>query len=963
LSQKLILPINKAVVKTGFKNSAYKAYYGYYLYGVELLEQNGNKTVWGSGNGTVVATGYDYVMGNTVIIKYLDCVMRDGTVRGVIQRLYHLATINVSVNQSITKDTIIGTYGNTGSGAGGTQLHMEFDKDLNYPLYTPILSAHSNFLMAGIDTVINPNNVMYVKSSAPDNQAISGLSSSNYWVNADITLTNYSTSTPPPSSNGIIQRLILPINKAVITTGYKNASYQSQYGKIHYGMDMVEQNGTKTVWGSGTGVVVATGYDNVLGNSIVVKYYDCEMKDGSRRGIVQRIYHLATINVSVNQQITKDTQLGTYGNTGLSVGSAHLHIEFDTDMDYPMYTPTLSANSNLFLAGTDSMLSPAYVLSIKESSPDFQSASGSSSSSHWTSSDIAFDTIDPSNNGGGTPPVNPPSNPSGPQQQLILPINKAVISAGFKNANYAAIQGYAHFGMDMVEQNGNTTIWGCGNGTVYKTGYDNALGFVVVVKYENCLLKDGSVMGLVQRIYHLDTITVSEGQNITKDTQLGFYGNTGPSSYGAHLHIEFDTDMDYPLYSPTLGGNSNIILAGTDSVLNPTNVLHIKTTAPDYQSVSGLVGYTTWTNSDLNFATYDANSNYNGPGVGPNGPASTSDLPIRKNLVSSSKYSLKCPYSMTPVYITVHNTATDASASNEISYMISNSLEKSYHYAVDDQEAIQGLPLDRNGWHAGDTNIGTGNRQSIGIEICYSASGGNRFIQAEKNATKLIAKLMHQFNIPLSNVRTHQSWDNKYCPHRTLDMGWQRFLDMVNNYYVSAPPSTPQYVTHTQISQLGWKNVSQEMLDDLNRTLDFYNITTKNRICHFLSQASHESECGYYTQEIASGWAYEGRQDLGNIYTGDGPKFKGAGYIQITGRYNYTACSVAMNDSRIVDVGCPYVAENYPWVASGFWWDMNNMNALCDTNPTVAQVTLRVNGTLNTLAPRQAYYNLAITIF
>ena len=76
-------------------------------------------------------------------------------------------------------------------------------------------------------------------------------------------------------------------------------------------------------------------------------------------------------------------------------------------------------------------------------------------------------------------------------------------------------------------------------------------------------------------------------------------------------------------------------------------------------------------------------------------------MQIKQNLVPNSKYSIKSPYSMDPVGICVHNTANDASAKNEIAYMVSNNNQTSFHIAVDDIEAWQGLPLDRNGWHAG----------------------------------------------------------------------------------------------------------------------------------------------------------------------------------------------------------------------------------------------------------------------
>lgn len=154
---------------------------------------------------------------------------------------------------------------------------------------------------------------------------------------------------------------------------------------------------------------------------------------------------------------------------------------------------------------------------------------------------------------------------------------------------------------------------------------------------------------------------------------------------------------------------------------------------------------------------------------------------IVKNLVSSSKYNIKCPYSMNPEYIVVHNTANDASAQNEINYMISNNNEVSFHFAVDDKEVVQGLPLDRNGWHSSDGSNGPGNRKGIAVEICYSKSGGSRFDAAEINAAKLIAHLLKERNWNIDRVRTHQSFatNKKYCPHRTLDAGWDRFINLV----------------------------------------------------------------------------------------------------------------------------------------------------------------------------------------
>ncbi len=152
-----------------------------------------------------------------------------------------------------------------------------------------------------------------------------------------------------------------------------------------------------------------------------------------------------------------------------------------------------------------------------------------------------------------------------------------------------------------------------------------------------------------------------------------------------------------------------------------------------------------------------------------------------QNFVSPSKYNIKCPYPMTPEFIVVHNTANDASARNEVAYMISNNNQVSFHYAVDDKEIVQGVPENRNAWHAGDGASGPGNRKGIGIEICYSKSGGQRFIEAEKLAAKFIAYKLKEKDWGIDRVKKHQDFSGKYCPHRTLDMGWQRFLDMVKS--------------------------------------------------------------------------------------------------------------------------------------------------------------------------------------
>lgn len=154
-------------------------------------------------------------------------------------------------------------------------------------------------------------------------------------------------------------------------------------------------------------------------------------------------------------------------------------------------------------------------------------------------------------------------------------------------------------------------------------------------------------------------------------------------------------------------------------------------------------------------------------------------LKVVKKLCPKNKYGRKCPYKMDPDCITIHNTANDATARNEVNHMLSNSNQVSYHFAVDDKEAVQAIPLSRNAWHAGDGGSGKGNRKSIGIEICFSKSGGTRFEKAEKNAAYLTAVLLKERGWSINRVKRHKDWSGKNCPHRTIAKGWNRFLKMV----------------------------------------------------------------------------------------------------------------------------------------------------------------------------------------
>ena len=152
---------------------------------------------------------------------------------------------------------------------------------------------------------------------------------------------------------------------------------------------------------------------------------------------------------------------------------------------------------------------------------------------------------------------------------------------------------------------------------------------------------------------------------------------------------------------------------------------------------------------------------------------------FKRDYVGSHKFSIKCPYSMTPQYITIHNTANHATAQAEITYMKNNNNQTSFHVCVDEKYVIQAIPFNRNAWHAGDGANGTGNRKSIGIEIARSTGDINLFKKAEQNCAEYVATLLKKNGWGIDRVKRHKDWSGKNCPHKTMELGWQRFLNMI----------------------------------------------------------------------------------------------------------------------------------------------------------------------------------------
>ena len=147
---------------------------------------------------------------------------------------------------------------------------------------------------------------------------------------------------------------------------------------------------------------------------------------------------------------------------------------------------------------------------------------------------------------------------------------------------------------------------------------------------------------------------------------------------------------------------------------------------------------------------------------------------------------------------------------------------------------------------------------------------------------------------------------------------------------------------------------AQEIAAALNPAMAEAGIKTTLGKAAFLAQLCEESAGFTAMKEFASGEEYEGRADLGNTDPGDGPKYKGRGFIQITGKSNYIQAGNALGLDL---VGNPELAENTENAArvAAWYWNNRNINPPADAGDFV-RVTKLINGGTNGLDQREQYY-------
>ncbi|MGA9521224.1 MAG: LysM peptidoglycan-binding domain-containing protein, partial [Myxococcaceae bacterium] len=147
---------------------------------------------------------------------------------------------------------------------------------------------------------------------------------------------------------------------------------------------------------------------------------------------------------------------------------------------------------------------------------------------------------------------------------------------------------------------------------------------------------------------------------------------------------------------------------------------------------------------------------------------------------------------------------------------------------------------------------------------------------------------------------------------------------------------------------------AEQLLPHLNKAMVEGGITTKKRQAAFLAQLAHESVGLTAFEEFASGAAYEGRKDLGNVYRGDGVRYKGRGPIQLTGRANYRSAGKALgidlenNPKRAADIDVGFRVAVW-------FWNSRSLSSYADRGDFDA-ITKRINGGYNGKTSRDAYH-------
>ena len=165
-----------------------------------------------------------------------------------------------------------------------------------------------------------------------------------------------------------------------------------------------------------------------------------------------------------------------------------------------------------------------------------------------------------------------------------------------------------------------------------------------------------------------------------------------------------------------------------------------------------------------------------------------------------------------------------------------------------------------------------------------------------------------------------------------------------------------EYVNSSQLEYIGFTNVTDSMVKELNETLAKYNIASKEQIAHFLSQCYVESDIW----RVEIDWA---KDNYAHII--GGPDYRGAGAIHISHKYTYDDFFeyIGVDINEIGVAPYIYVDENYYWESAGWYWSIfKGINGIINSDTTVEEVTRIVNGGDGGLNDRKAAYERAMEV-
>ena len=162
-------------------------------------------------------------------------------------------------------------------------------------------------------------------------------------------------------------------------------------------------------------------------------------------------------------------------------------------------------------------------------------------------------------------------------QKLIMPVNKSTVTATFKNQKYYKKFGFEHYGIDLV---GDSVIWSCGQGICLLAGLNTLYGKYASILYPDC--HGYAAPFILAQFFHMKDIYCHTGMILNKDSKVGIMGCSGKYATGVHLHLEFIpvNNLDNLLnFNSPEKINNNL-------KFNPLRILHVKTSALDYQSIT-----------------------------------------------------------------------------------------------------------------------------------------------------------------------------------------------------------------------------------------------------------------------------------------------------------------------------------------------------------------------------------------